>query len=285
MLLLSSDGAFRGTKLRPGPRVRAVPVPIPPVPIASGRPSVACSAGSWQVAHEISRLPLRILSNSSARPSVTSAGCCSGGAAIGTTFHWPMLRRSCASTDSGKLVGGVSSHAAASRSAATHSGLTETVMTYLRAGSMDRQRQRDLVSGGIDVDQAQRAIRGCENRPAREREIAHAHAELTEAGTAGAFRDPAAIAELELREAEGQAPGRCPLEPPSMQRALGELDVIRLLQPIVDRPHHQPELQADFGRAFEHDVASDPDAEHRVGELEPVLDRLAARGDRVASER
>src|SRR3989441_5133260 len=285
MLLLSSDGAFRGTKLRPGPRVRAVPVPIPPVPIASGRPSVACSAGSWQVAHEISRLPLRILSNSSARPSATSAGSCWGGAAIGTTPHWPMLRRSCASSDSGKLVGGVSSHAAASSSAATHSGLTETVMMNLRAGSMDRQRQRDLMSSGIDVDQAQRTTRHRQDRPARDRKVANTHEKLA-ARTAGPFRDAAAIAELELREAERQAPGRRPLEPTGAQGALRELDMVGLLQPIVDGAHHQPELQADrLRRACERDVATHADAEHRVGELEPVFDRLAADRNRVAPER
>src|SRR6267378_6660763 len=125
----------------------------------------------------------------SARPSVTSAGSCCGGAVIGTTFHWLMLRRNCTSSDSGKLgVGGVS-HAAARTSAATHSGLTGTVMMDLRAGSMERQRQRDLVSGGIDFGQAQRAIGGCENRPARDREGANAHDELAEAGPAGAFCD------------------------------------------------------------------------------------------------
>src|SRR5438876_8040651 len=236
----------------------------------------------------MSRLPLRILSNISARPSATSAGSCCGGAAIGTTLHWPMLRRSCASSDSGKpVVGGVSSHATASSSAATHSGLTERVMRHLRAGSMDRQRQRDLMGSGIDVDQAQRTTRHRQDRPARDRKVASTHDELAaEAGAARAFHDAAPIPELELREAERQAPGRRPLEPTGAQGTLRELDMVGLLQSIVDGAHHQPELQADrLRRAFERDVATHTDAEHGVGELEPVFHRLAADGNRIAPER
>src|SRR6267143_4857816 len=197
-----------------------------------------------------------------------------------------MLRRSCASTDSGKLVVGGVSHAAR-MSAATHSDLTEKVIVRLRADSVDRQRQRDLMSGGIDVDQAQRATGGCENRSAGDREVAKPNTELAEAsGAAGAFRDTAAVAELDLRKPERQAPGRRPLDPTGAQRALRELDTVGLLQPIADGPYHQAELQTDrFRRALERDVATRADAEHRVGEFEPVLHRLAADGDRVASER
>src|SRR5439155_25137712 len=145
----------------------------------------------------MSRLPLRALSDVRARPSATSAGFCCGGAAIGTTPHGPMLRRSCASSDSEKLVGGVSSHAAASTSAATHSGRTETVIWHLLAGSMQRQRQRDLMRGRIHVDQIQRTTRRGEDRGTRKCEITKVADELR-SGTAGAFRDSSMIAELEL---------------------------------------------------------------------------------------
>src|SRR6266513_2755954 len=160
----------------------------------------------------MSRLPLRILSNISARSSATSACFCCGGAAIATTPHGPMLRRSCASSDSEKLVGGVSSHAAASTSAATHSGRTETVIWHLLAGSMQRQRQRDLMRGRIHVDQIQRTTRRGEDRGTRKCEITKVADELR-TGTAGAFRDTAPIAELELWKPQCQAPGRRPLEP------------------------------------------------------------------------
>src|SRR6266576_2148884 len=111
-------------------------------------------------------------------------------------------------------------------------------------GSMERQRQGDLMSDRIDVDQTQRTTRGREDRPARQREVANAHTELR-AGTTGAFRDAAAVAELELREPERDAPGRRPLEPSAAQRAPRELDIVGMLQPIVDGVQHQTELQAD----------------------------------------
>src|SRR6266702_740741 len=92
------------------------------------------------------------------------AGFCCGMGAIGTTPHGPMLRRSAASIDSGNVaVGGVSSHAAAKRSTAAHSGLTPIVMTDLLASSMERQRQRDLMSRGFDVDETQRPAGGRES--------------------------------------------------------------------------------------------------------------------------
>src|SRR3989442_2353858 len=141
------------------------------------------------------------------------------------------------------------------------------------------------MSRGIGVDKAQRDTRNRQDRPARDRKVANTHEKLA-ARTAGPFRDAAAIAELELREAERQAPGRRPLEPTGAQGALRELDMVGLLQPIVDGAHHQPELQADrLRRACERDVATHADAEHGVGELEPVFDRLAADGNRIASER
>src|SRR3989442_9106141 len=141
------------------------------------------------------------------------------------------------------------------------------------------------MSRGIGVDKAQRDTRNRQDRPARDRKVANTHKELA-ARTPGAFHDAAAIAELELREAERQAPGRRPLEPTGAQGALRELDMVGLLQPIVDGAHHQPELQTDrLRRAFERDVATHTDAEHGVGELEPVFDRLAADRNRVAPER
>ncbi len=123
--LFNSVGALRGTNTRPTPSVRAGPEPLPPVPTASASPSVRCCVGSWQVAQETSRFPLRILSNISAWPRATIAGSWWGASPIGTIFHWVNWRRSCASSDSGTPgMGAGSSHAITPRTARMHSVLT-----------------------------------------------------------------------------------------------------------------------------------------------------------------
>src|SRR3989442_7435861 len=139
--------------------------------------------------------------------------------------------------------------------------------------------------GRIHVDQVLDAARRGEERGTRKGEVANADDELR-TGTAAALRDAAPIPDLELREPEGQAPGWRPLEPPRAQRALRELDMVGLLQPIIDGAHHQADLYADsLDRALEIHVATRTDAEHRVREPKPVLDGLAADGDCVTPER
>src|SRR5439155_24822963 len=100
-------------------------------------------------------------------------------------------------------------------------------MMHLLAGgsSMERQRQGDLMSGRIDVDQTQRTTRGREDRPARQREVANAHDELG-AGATGTLRDATAVPELELHAPERDAPRRRPLEPTGAQAAPREVDIV-----------------------------------------------------------
>ena len=58
----------------PRPNVRFGPKPMPPSPIERFFPSPVANAGRWHVMHAMLRLPLKIGSNASACPSLTSSG-------------------------------------------------------------------------------------------------------------------------------------------------------------------------------------------------------------------
>ena len=71
---LNSSVALRGTIMRMAPRMRSGAMPLPPVPTASGSSSPVPNDGWWQVAHEVSRLPLSSLSKNNIWPKATLAG-------------------------------------------------------------------------------------------------------------------------------------------------------------------------------------------------------------------
>src|SRR5919109_5145539 len=71
----------------------------PPVPTESERPSPKLDRALWQVAHDTSRFPLRILSKKSARPSSASAGL--EGVAFGRIGNTPQREMSSRSSASG----------------------------------------------------------------------------------------------------------------------------------------------------------------------------------------
>ena len=71
---LNSGGAFRGMKTPFGGIARAVRARCRPVRWTSARSSPVANGGRWHVMHEMSRLPLRILSNARAWPSFDQGG-------------------------------------------------------------------------------------------------------------------------------------------------------------------------------------------------------------------
>jgi hypothetical protein len=80
--------------------VRGGPSPIPPWPIDKLLPSPVAKAGRWQVMHEMSRVPLRILSNASDCPRRDSAGLTYGVGGSGTT---PRSAASCRTRSAGDV--------------------------------------------------------------------------------------------------------------------------------------------------------------------------------------
>src|SRR5712692_1953058 len=144
---------------RPGPSVRDGPSPLPPVPIASARPSPALLPALSQVAQAMSRFPLSTLSNMSAWPRSTSAGGCAGVGPIGTVPHRLKLCRSTASSDAGGPDGVVHpSQPVASTSRPRYAVLTMRVIIVrlLSLGSTQRERDGELVRHYVNPTEGRR---------------------------------------------------------------------------------------------------------------------------------
>src|SRR5713101_2463591 len=201
---------------RPGPSVRDGPSPLPPVPIASARPSPALVTGLWQVAQAMSRFPLSTLSNMSTWPRSTSAGGWAGAGPIGTVPHRLKLCRSSASSDAGGSDGVVHpSQPVASTSRPRYAVLTMRVIVVrlLSLGSTQRERDGELVRHHVNPTEGRRN-RGWKEEAAYRPGVRHAD------DVAWRYDQPirpvrhaSAVAQLELRKPETQAPRRRPFGP------------------------------------------------------------------------
>src|SRR2546430_227478 len=274
---------------RPGPSVRDGPSPLPPVPIDSARPSVAWDTGSWQVAQAMSRFPLKTLSNMSAWPRSTSAAGWAGVGPIGTVPHLLRLCRRSASSDAGGPEGVFHpSQPVASTSRPRYVVLTKRVIiVHLQApGSAQRERDGELVRDHVyAVERHRRAHRGEEAR----RDIGHGVGDESILRRNQPIRPVGhapAVSQLELREAEGQAPRRRPFEPRFFQMARDPLDMVLLREVVVNGAHREAELQGGGpGEGPERDLATHADADQRVREVKAVFDRPAPHRDRTTTDR
>src|SRR3989442_193885 len=224
----------------------------------------------------------------SACPRSTSAGFWAGTGPIGTTPQRARLCRSSASSGAGSVSGGViPSQPAASPSRPRQMVPTRRVV-IVPPCSPQRERYRDLVRGGVDPLEAERAAGRHEDAASRHREISTARekARRLHARPAGPVSDAPAVANLEIREPETEPPGGRPLDPPLVQPVPNGLDVVGLRQPVADGADHQTELQS--GRLPERPqlhVPTEAQPHEPVREAETVLDGLATHRDRVASRR
>src|SRR5438128_6548909 len=269
---------------RPGPSVRDGPSPLPPVPIDSARPSAAWDTGSWQVAQAMSRLPLKTLSNMRAWPRSTSACGWAGVGAIGTTPHLPRLCRSSASSDAGGPDGVFHpSQPLASTSRPRYAVPTMRVIIVhlLSRDSAQRERDGELVRDHVNpIEGRRRPHRGKEaSRPL----IEHGVGELVRRcdQPIRPVRHAPAVAQLELRKPDTQAPRGRPFEPRLFHTPGGTIDEVSLGEVVVDGAHHETELQGGGLRERPHDFATDAQAEQRVREVEAIVDRPAAHRDRI----
>src|SRR5712691_1687278 len=270
---------------RPGPSVRDGPSPLPPVPIASARPSPALVTGLWQVAQAMSRFPLSTLSNMSAWPRSTSAGGWAGVDPIGTVPQRLRLCRSSASSDAGGPDGVVhQSQPVASTSRPRYAVLTMRVIIVRLLSRCSTQWERDgeLVRHHVNPTEGRR------NR-GRKEEAAYRPGVRHSDDVARRYDQPirpvrhaAAVAQVELRMPYAQAPGRRPFRPRFFQLVCSPLDEVSLRQVVVDGPHQEAKLQRDGPCERPRDFVTEAQAKQCVREVEAVLDGPAAHRDQAA---
>src|SRR6266853_4203221 len=235
----------------------------------------------------MSRFPLKTLSNMSAWPKSTSAAGWAGVGPIGTVPHLLKLCRSSASSDAGGSEGVFHpSQPVASTSRLRYVVLTKRVIiVHLQSpGSAQRERDGELERDHVyAVERHRRVPRGEEAR----RDNGHGIGDesiLVRNQPIRPVRHAPAVSQLELREAEAQAPGRRPFEPRFLKTVHGHVHVVLLREVVVDGAYREAQLQGGgLGEGPERDFSTDADADQRVREVKAVVDRPTAHRDHTAS--
>src|SRR2546427_167256 len=157
-----------------------------------------------------------------------------------------MLCRRSVSSGAGSVSGGVIPSQPAASPIKPRQIVRTRCVVMVPPRSPQRERYRDLVRGGVDSLEAERAAGRHQDAASRHGEIATAREEACRlpARPAGPVSDAPAVANLEIREAQTEPPGGRPLDPPLLQPVPNGLDVVGLRQPVADGADHQTELQS-----------------------------------------
>src|SRR5688500_2843308 len=156
--------------------------------------------------------------------------------------------------------------------------IDEWVMAAGSSMSANGERHRELMRHHRDLIERELAARRRDNArsQSRIRGPDHHDGRPGDSGATGSRREPAAIPDLDVREAEARSPRRHPLDPALILMPPRQGDVVDLLQPVVDRVHGEPELKAGFAVSVGRlELLAESHANDRVREPEPILDGLA----------